>query len=232
MLSAETTEEETTWSLGEYITGKSIWEAFKLPGSPPGRSGFTRTSPRLSAAARRKRGVCVLLADARRDGAGIFGLPAPARGFSQALHVSSNAGRAVFRDRRVRAQRPDLERRGLRLRPTSNNNWVYFNFTLINLDTGQAYDFGREVSYYHGSDSDGAWTEGDPSDTVTVPRVRRATITCASSRRWRPTRRRCYYDLRGRSATFPSGAYYRDRRLAADRAAGVFQLGSVHSSST
>ena len=46
-----------------------------------------------------------------------------------------------------------------------HNNWVYFNFALINQDTGQAYDFGREVSYYFGSDSDGSWTEGNRAIT-------------------------------------------------------------------
>ena len=40
------------------------------------------------------------------------------------------------------------------------NTWIYLNYALINQDTGQAWDFGREVSYYYGSDSDGSWTEG------------------------------------------------------------------------
>ena len=52
-----------------------------------------------------------------------------------------------------------------------NNNWAYFNFALINEDTGQGYDFGREVSYYTGRDSDGAWSEGSPNDSVIVPSV-------------------------------------------------------------
>jgi hypothetical protein len=37
---------------------------------------------------------------------------------------------------------------------------------LINEDTGTAYDFGKELSYYSGSDSDGDWTEGDRADTI------------------------------------------------------------------
>jgi hypothetical protein len=52
-----------------------------------------------------------------------------------------------------------------------NNNWMYLNYALINQDTGHAYDFGREVSYYHGYDSDGSWSEGSTHDTVTIPRV-------------------------------------------------------------
>src|SRR5260370_59571 len=37
-----------------------------------------------------------------------------------------------------------------------DNNWAYFNYALINDDTGQTYDFGREVSYSNGLYSDGA----------------------------------------------------------------------------
>ncbi len=52
-----------------------------------------------------------------------------------------------------------------------DNSWIYLNYALINQDTGQAWDFGREVSYYHGYDSDGSWTEGSQKDTVIVPSV-------------------------------------------------------------
>jgi hypothetical protein len=55
----------------------------------------------------------------------------------------------------------------LSIRTDLNDNWAYFNFALINEDTGQDFDFGREVSYYR--DSDGS--EGSPNDSVIVPRV-------------------------------------------------------------
>jgi hypothetical protein len=51
------------------------------------------------------------------------------------------------------------------------NNWLYFNLALINADTGDALDFGREVSYYSGTDSDGRWTEGNQRDSATLPTV-------------------------------------------------------------
>jgi hypothetical protein len=51
------------------------------------------------------------------------------------------------------------------------NNWIYLNYALISQDTGQAWDFGREVSFYAGYDSDGYWTEGSMRDTVIVPSV-------------------------------------------------------------
>ena len=44
-----------------------------------------------------------------------------------------------------------------------NNDWAYLSLALINEDTGVAYDFGKEISYYYGRDSDGSWSEGGRS---------------------------------------------------------------------
>jgi hypothetical protein len=52
-----------------------------------------------------------------------------------------------------------------------NNNWIYLNMALINDETGTAYDFAREIDYYYGSDSDGAWTEGKRSDEAVLPQI-------------------------------------------------------------
>jgi len=38
VISAERTGDETTWSMGEYISGRDIWQAFKLPDDPPAPS--------------------------------------------------------------------------------------------------------------------------------------------------------------------------------------------------
>ena len=45
MLSAERTDEETTWSLGEYTPGGRIWEAFGLEGKPPRPVGVFANQP-------------------------------------------------------------------------------------------------------------------------------------------------------------------------------------------
>ena len=47
----------------------------------------------------------------------------------------------------------------------------YFNLTLVDEQTGAARTFGREVSYYFGRDSDGAWSEGAPWDRAWLPAV-------------------------------------------------------------
>jgi len=48
-----------------------------------------------------------------------------------------------------------------------DNDWIYLSFALINDETGQTFDFAREVSYYH--DSDG--TEGSRNNSVVIPSV-------------------------------------------------------------
>jgi hypothetical protein len=52
-----------------------------------------------------------------------------------------------------------------------SNSWIYLGFALISEETGNAYDFGREVSYYFGRDGDGSWTEGTRSDEAALPSV-------------------------------------------------------------
>src|SRR5262249_15115765 len=52
-----------------------------------------------------------------------------------------------------------------------DNNWAYFQLALVNTDNGQAYDFSRQVSYYHGRDSDGDWTEGKAKDVVVLSSI-------------------------------------------------------------
>jgi hypothetical protein len=51
------------------------------------------------------------------------------------------------------------------------NQWMFVGYALVNDETGQTFDFGREVSYYHGYEGGESWTEGSTSDAVTVPRV-------------------------------------------------------------
>ena len=59
MLSAERTDNETTWSLGEYTTGAGIWKAFGLPGASAARRwACSRTSRRPTRARWRGTGVC------------------------------------------------------------------------------------------------------------------------------------------------------------------------------
>ncbi len=172
VLSAETTAEEVTWSEGKYVDGKAVWSAFKLPGHPPPARGIYINQP--SPYPQRAGGLFRLL-----------------MGFLCALVVmlvffSATARRDVVLDENHRFMptggdssfvTPIFELSGrtsnvqVVTRTNNDNNWTFFGYSLINSDTGQAWDFGREVSYYHGHDSDGDWTEGGQNDSVTIPSV-------------------------------------------------------------
>jgi hypothetical protein len=173
VISSEQTGKEITWSMGEYVSGHVIWKAFGLQGDPPERIGVYENQPSpLSADTTTIWFACggflVLLvlmlmgfsASARNEQvlSGNYSFNTNVRG--EASFVTD-----VFE---LKGHTSDLE-----LKTTSNvdNNWIYLNYALINQDTGQAYDFGREVSYYHGYDSDGSWSEGSQQDSVAVPSV-------------------------------------------------------------
>jgi hypothetical protein len=88
------------------------------------------------------------------------------------------------------------------------NNWVYFNLALINEETGQAFDFGREVSYYTGRDSDGAWTEGSVRDSVRIPSVAPGRYYLRVEPESAPNAQSVIYDLRLRRSVPSVGLFW------------------------
>ncbi len=171
ILSSETTPEEINWSRGVYTPGAEIWKAFNLPGSPPPAKGIylNQPSPYKGGSMWGTFGKFLLL---------LIGLAIFFAIFSRNKVVYEHAYQFSTADKgEPSIVTPVFELPGrtasLELNVSTNlsNNWAYFNFALINDDTGTAYDFGREVSYYSGSDSDGAWSEGGSSSTVYIPSV-------------------------------------------------------------
>src|SRR5260370_17453871 len=45
MLSSESTDDGVAWSRAQYMNGAQIWQAFKLPGSPPYAEGIFANQP-------------------------------------------------------------------------------------------------------------------------------------------------------------------------------------------
>jgi len=171
VISSEKTGKEITWSMGEYISGREVWRAFKLPAEPPAPIGVYENQPSpLSANVKIVWGLVglflvllvallVLSYSTARD----------EQVFEQSYEFNTNVkGEASFVTDvfELKGHTSDVE---LTTTANVNNNWIYVNYALINQDTGHAYDFGREVSYYHGYDEDGSWSEGSSKDTVTVP---------------------------------------------------------------
>jgi hypothetical protein len=169
MLSSESTEGEITWSLAEYMTGTQVWQAFKLPGGPPASTGVfpNQPSPYQGTVASVWRTWLWL------------NVALVAIWF---YFIVSSTGHEVFKQKytfsplrtadaafvtspfQLTGRDSNVE---VGIKTNLENNWAYFSFALINEDTGQAFDFAREVSYYR--DSDG--NEGSPNNNVIIPSV-------------------------------------------------------------
>jgi hypothetical protein len=67
------------------------------------------------------------------------------------------------------------------------NKWVDLDYSLINLDTQQAYTGYDTLEHYTGRDSDGAWSEGSTELTTrfgSIPRGRYEVVVDAGAHSW------------------------------------------------
>ena len=173
VLSSETTSEEVTWSRGEYISGSELWKAFGLPGSAPRPVGvyLNQPSPHQGKVGGTW-GIFALMLMVLLVIGIMFGLLSSGDTVFDEHYHYTTADRSepsfVTKVFDVKGRATNLE---LTIHTNLINDWAYFNLALINETTGDAFDFGREVSYYTGTDSDGAWSEGGQSSTATIPHV-------------------------------------------------------------
>ncbi len=173
ILSSEADKNEITWSQGEYVNGEEIWKAFALPGSAPRATGIYLNQPSPY-----QGGVwgiwktfflmeLLLIVVALA-----FGVSSKREVVVNEAHQFSTAdtGEPSFTTKpfTLTGRAAPVE---VSIVTNLSNNSAYFNLALINDDTGQAYDFAREVSYYFGSDSDGSWTEGSPAENIQLPAI-------------------------------------------------------------
>jgi hypothetical protein len=175
MLSSESTGGEITWSLGRYMTGSQIWQAFKLPGSPPQAYGIFANQPSpYGASVASSWGTWLWLNVVLAALVFFFMIFSPGRvAFSDHYAYAQGVTSSLSLGTDSAFVTPAFQLDGrdsnveLSIHTDLDNNWAYFNFALINDKTGQAFDFGREVSYYH--DSDGS--DGNRTNSVIVPAV-------------------------------------------------------------
>jgi hypothetical protein len=181
LLSAEKTPGEVTWSVGEYVSGARIWEALALAGKPPDSAGVFANQPSpfrgkvLSTWAVAVWGILLL-------------------GISMLLTNLLMANREVFRrdytfvpgtlaEAFITPEFPLDGRTAnlqVRIETDLNQAWTYFNLALINVETGQAWDWGRELSYYD--------REGNRTDTSTLGRVPAGRYYLRIEPEWTSTR--------------------------------------------
>ena len=172
LLSRESTEDETTWTLGEYVEPEEVWAAFKLPGAPPAKSGVAAAQPSpLWEASRWMRGVALAAAAVC---IGVYAALAhyslEQTVFDQTLTFSAqDAEKSRVTDIFALAGRTSNVE--VHLESGLNNHWAYYDLALIEADTDKAYDFGAELEYYQGVEDGESWSEGAQNDTLYVPSV-------------------------------------------------------------
>ncbi len=67
------------------------------------------------------------------------------------------------------------------------NAWIDIDYSLVEHKTQENYDAYALAEYYSGTDSDGYWTEGDATPTVTLSSIPRGTydlVIETSAKRW------------------------------------------------
>jgi len=186
MLSSEKTQGETVWSIGEYTPGSVIWSAFKLQGAAPAPRGVFSNQPNPHPGTVGSIWKAFVMWAALMLFALIaMGVVRRTETVFQQNYTFANSGQSVavpFSGQKTKTAdaafvTPVFDLKGqtsnvkVEISTNLTNDWANFSFALINEQTGDTYDFGKEVSYYSGSDSDGSWTEGDRKASVTIPSV-------------------------------------------------------------
>jgi hypothetical protein len=172
-ISAERTQDEVVWSQGEYIHGGEIWKAFRLPGAPPPARGIYSNQPSpYSGRVKSIWGVFLILLMALALMAFIASISMGQEKVFESQYTYSTASKGensfvtpVFE---LKGRPCNVE---LTVETDLTNDWAAFGFALINEQTGEGYDFGTEVSYYRGTDSDGSWEEGGRRERKTIAGV-------------------------------------------------------------
>jgi hypothetical protein len=167
-LASETVEGDVNWSLSTYTPGQEIWQKFQLPGSPPPANGVYSNQPNPYGSSRGLFGMLAFFSLLLFITMTITGLLARNEvAFQSKYTFVPGSGEPSF-------VTPSFELKGgesnveIDIETDLDNNWAFFSFALINEQTGTAYDFGKEVNYYYGRDSDGSWSEGDRRDSVGI----------------------------------------------------------------
>lgn len=170
LLSRETTDKEIVWSLGQYMERSVVEKTFGKP--LPHAVGVAPCQPRpyreaTSRIVRTALWLCFAVIACQL--------------FATALSRNELVYKGNFNYHPLDVEKSFVtdvfELRGhasnvlVKSHADVSNGWLYLNMALIDESTGHAYDFGREVSFYSGRDSDGAWTEGSTDDSAVIPAV-------------------------------------------------------------
>jgi hypothetical protein len=172
LLSREVSEKEIVWSLGQYIDPAVIRAAFQLKTPLPARVGVYSCQPEPfgAAASAVYRLLGWFLVAALAIQLLVAAVSQNKLVYQGSFFYQPSTGEKSFVTDvfEVPGHTSNLV---VRSHADVSNSWLYLNMALINDETGQAYDFGREIGYYFGNDSDGSWSEGRQNDQAVLPAI-------------------------------------------------------------
>ncbi len=170
ILSSERTENELTWSLGEYVEPEVLWDQLGLRTRPPRRVGVApnQPSPHQGKVLRYWRAFAVfaLVAVVLQMAFALFSDTRIIHSERFEYTPGRGAQTVTTAPFEIRGSRPQPI--AIKSATNANNSWVYVDMTLIEKNTGRTYRLGREVSYYYGSSGGDSWSEGDSTDRARI----------------------------------------------------------------
>jgi hypothetical protein len=171
LLSEERTDDEVSWSAGEYVDAAAVWRTFQLPGNPPAPVGVApaQPSPYASHLPSGMVSIGILAGLAMvQFGAGILCQNKRAHEESFACAADDAEKSRVSRDFQLDGRTSNIR---MEIATDLTNQWAHFDCALIHEDSGRAIQFGREIGYFSGSEGGTFWQEGSRTDQVYVPSV-------------------------------------------------------------
>jgi ribosomal protein L37AE/L43A len=177
MISRETTDGEETITLAEYIPREEVGQAFKITYMPMVKDIFAnQINPYAESNTKVWHRFWMLLALAL---AVHVVLLIGARGpvLDQILEFSPGDDEPQM-TREFRLATP-VSRLEIRHEADLSNNWIALDLTLVNKDTGEAWQASREISNYEGVDDGESWSEGSRSDSVVFAALPAGTYVIA-----------------------------------------------------
>lgn len=166
MLSREVTDKEQTWTEAEYVEPAEIQTAFRLAVPLPVPQGVQANQPNPHAASHKL--VCrhfwrfALVAGVIHL-ALLFLRPGGSYVDQSVAFDAQDDEPHLTREFKLADERSHLE---IEHDTNLDNNWVGLNLTLVNQDSGAAWQAAREVGYYQGVDDGESWSEGSRSAAI------------------------------------------------------------------
>ncbi|QSQ28347.1 DUF4178 domain-containing protein [Pyxidicoccus parkwayensis] len=170
-VNVDATEDEVTYTHGEYLAPGVVKDAFGLKESLPKPQGIAPSEPNPHKAGMASTfkwtlmwllglfvlaGFFTVRADNRKVLEEAVTVPADAQpGTPTAMHFSEPFELPKRGNMEVEVSSAALD-----------NDWLGIQGDLVNQDTGEVVGFYEELSYYSGTDSDGSWSEGSHSGST------------------------------------------------------------------